>query len=230
MTHDEPTANPDKRFGGFSARRVAAYVAIGLVAALAPIPFDKPIWLAWKDFNHRGADWYFALRVLGYLPWWLVLGAAMLLIDTRYIRKYGGLMIFSRFSLIATTTITAGLITETMKILVRRYRPTVGLGEYVFRPWSVETFSSGNMGMPSSHTGIAFAGMGVLCYLYPRASVVWIALAVGCARTRFLNDPHFLSDCTVAAFIGLICARAFWHDHLRRRRLDPARMTHRPFA
>jgi undecaprenyl-diphosphatase len=60
--------------------------------------------------------------------------------------------------------------------------------------------------MPSSHALVAFAGAAALARLFPRATPIWYALAVGCGITRLLSGAHFLSDVVVGALIGVSVA------------------------
>ena len=59
------------------------------------------------------------------------------------------------------------------------------------------------MGLPSSHTLVAFAGAAALARVFPRARWVFYVLAGGCAITRVMANAHFLSDVTVAACLGV---------------------------
>ena len=93
-----------------------------------------------------------------------------------------------------------------LKLLVRRDRPGVYDGAYGFRPWADHPFSSSGFGMPSSHALIAFSGAAALAVLFPRATPIWYALAVGCAITRVLSGAHFVSDVTVGAIIAIAVA------------------------
>ncbi len=50
----------------------------------------------------------------------------------------------------------------------------------------------------------------ILCRFFPKASVVWIGLAIGCAITRVAAQSHFLSDLTVAAVAGMLVAEVVY--------------------
>jgi membrane-associated phospholipid phosphatase len=58
------------------------------------------------------------------------------------------------------------------------------------------------MGLPSSHTLVAFAGAFALARLFPRARWVFYALAAGCGLTRVMATAHYLSDTVVAACVA----------------------------
>ncbi len=149
-------------------------------------------------------DWGRMLRTMGFLPFWLAAGVAMLLCDRpqpAWPRR--GLLL-----MIAATL--GGASAELLKLLVRRERPSADSATYIFRGWSDHPFSTRGLGMPSSHGVVAFAAAAMLARLLPRARVVWYALAVGCALTRVLSRAHFLSDVVVAALCGYAVAALLW--------------------
>lgn len=145
------------------------------------------------------------LRTIGYLPFWLVAGLALGL-QSRRARP--GLLL----ALIPTA---AGLFDEVLKILSQRERPALHDGAYFFRPFTGAWWHTSDVGLPSSHAIVAFSAAWVLCRLYPRASVVWLALAAGCAITRVEAQAHFLSDVTVAAVVGMLVAEWGWRKFSR---------------
>ena len=131
-------------------------------------------------------------RIIGYLPLWLLLGAALWL-QTRDRR---------RALLLALTPAAGGLAAEVLKIVLRRERPGLHNGEYFYRPFADQPFYTRDIGMPSSHALVAFAGAWILCRLYPKGWPVWLLLAAGCAFSRVQAHAHFLSDVTLAAVVG----------------------------
>jgi membrane-associated phospholipid phosphatase len=140
------------------------------------------------------------LRTVGYLPFWLIAGLALWL-ERRDVRQ--GL-------LLAFTPALAGLIDELLKILSQRERPALHDGAYYFRGFSGAWWKTSDIGLPSSHAIVAFSGAWILCKLYPRASMVWLVLAAGCAITRVEAQAHFLSDVTVAAVVGIVVSEWSW--------------------
>jgi membrane-associated phospholipid phosphatase len=62
---------------------------------------------------------------------------------------------------------------------------------------------------------VAFAAAWVLCRLHPRASPVWLALAVGCAFTRLVSHAHLLSDVVVAAVAAYAVVWVVWRWEAR---------------
>jgi membrane-associated phospholipid phosphatase len=140
------------------------------------------------------------LRIVGYLPIWFVLALA-LWAQTGDRRKA---------LLLALVPTAGGLLAEVLKILLRRERPNLHAGTYVFRSFRDHPFSTVDIGLPSSHALVAFAGAWLLCRLFPRAWPVWLTLAAGCAWTRVQSQAHFLSDVTVAAVAAWFLVVLAW--------------------
>lgn len=160
---------------------------------------------AWAHLARPGVydnDFGRMLRVVGYLPVWLALGCAVWL-QTRDLR---------RALLLSLTPALGGLVAEVMKLTLRRERPGLHDGEYVFRAFGDQPWSSKALGLPSSHALVAFTGTWLLCRLYPRAWPVWLALGAGCALTRLQAHAHFLSDVVVAAVAGYLTVAAVWRQ------------------
>jgi membrane-associated phospholipid phosphatase len=150
-------------------------------------------------------DWGRMLRVMGFFPLWLTAAVALALHDgtpwRRFLRARSGLLMLGAG--------LGGMVAELLKLAVRRLRPGE-LGEYVFRPWSERTFSTGGLGMPSSHALVAFGAAAVLSRIFPRAWLVWWALAWGCALSRVAAGAHFFSDVVVAALAGWAVGAVVW--------------------
>jgi membrane-associated phospholipid phosphatase len=181
-------------------RRSIQFVLLAILAITIAHLGDQ--W-AWNHLVSRGVydhDLGRMLRTIGYLPFWLVAGLALWL-ESRDVRR--GL-------LLALTPGVAGLIDEVLKILSQRERPGLHDGAYVFRSFTGEWWKTSDIGLPSSHAMVAFSAAWILCRLYPKASVVWLGLAAGCAITRVAAQAHFLSDVTVAAVAGMIVAEVAW--------------------
>src|SRR5271168_861700 len=171
----------------------ALAIAVVLAAAFAVDP--------WAYHHVRLAtvydtDWGRALRSVGYWPLWIALAGALWLHDRD--RR--------RATILAASVSIAGLLGEVLKLVIRRVRPGVYDGAYGFRPWSDHPFSSSGFGMPSSHALIAFSAAAALAALFPRATPIWYALAIGCGITRVLSGAHFVSDVVVGAILGIAVA------------------------
>lgn len=179
---------------------VLAIASIVLAHLLDPVAFR---YLRIDDVY--GEDWGRMLRVMGFVPLWIAGGAALMLEDRTPWRG----MVRSRGGLVIAGSIVGGIAAELTKLLVRRRRPGE-LGEYLFRPFTERTFSTGGLGMPSSHALVAFGAAAVLARLFPRARVVWWGLAWGCGLSRVAAGAHFLSDVVAAAIIGWLVGALVW--------------------
>lgn len=158
-------------------------------------------YLRYPEVNSQ--DWGRLLRVMGFLPTWLLAAVALALHDRvtslRFRRAY--LLFFS--------PALSGLAGEILKILLRRLRPGE-TGEYAFRAFSERPFSSGGFGLPSSHAVVAFGASAILSRLFPRAWPIWWLLGAGCGLTRILHGRHFLSDVVLAAIVAWLVAALLW--------------------
>ncbi len=154
-------------------------------------------------------DWGRALRTMGYWPLWAIVSLALWRHGEAMGQPPDGRARARRRAgwLLSAVTV-AGIVAELLKLVVRRERPGVGAGLYVFRAWSDRPVSTAGFGMPSSHAVEAFAAATVLAGCFPETAVVWYALAAGCAVTRVLSGAHFLSDVVAGAALGLVIARA----------------------
>jgi membrane-associated phospholipid phosphatase len=147
-------------------------------------------------------------RGAGYLPMWVLVATALILIDSVHIKTQGWSKALNRGLPLLVAAALSGGVTELLKIIVRRLRPPEGSwdGHYLFKPWSEGVFNGSNIGFPSSHTGVAFGAMAMLTIRYPRAMPIWLIIGAGCATQRLLDRAHFLSDVTMSAITGFVVA------------------------
>jgi len=193
------------------ARAYWPLLALSLVALAVAFVIDPWAYHHVRLDKVYDTDWGRALRSVGYWPLWIAISGALWLHDRD--RR--------RAAYLAASVSVAGILGEILKLLVRRVRPGVHDGAYAFRPWSDHAFSSAGFGMPSSHALIAFSGAAALAVLFPRATPIWYALAVGCAITRVLAGAHFVSDVTVGAMIGVAVALSLRARFLHARSAAP---------
>ncbi|MBK6493540.1 MAG: phosphatase PAP2 family protein [Gemmatimonadetes bacterium] len=168
---------------------------IALLATLAIAVAHLGDQYAWLHLGKPGVydnDFGRMLRIVGYLPLWILMAVAVWLhtSDRRTALLIGGMPALG------------GLAAEVAKILLRRERPKLHDGAYYFRPFNDHFWSTRDIGLPSSHAFVAFSGAWILCRLYPKGWPVWVGLAAGCALTRVQAEAHFLSDVTVAAVLA----------------------------
>lgn len=193
-----------------STRKLLRYLLIAVIALVLAHLLDG--WAFRHLYNRHiyDRDWGRMLRVMGYLPVWIIAAIALALTDrppgspVREGRGYRAALL-----LFASPTL-AGIAGELLKLVIRRERPWAHAGAYVFRPFTDRPFYSGGLAMPSSHAAVAFGAAFMLNRLYPRATVVWVALAVGCAVTRVAAHAHFVSDVTLGALVAWAVAAWLW--------------------
>ena len=185
-----------------------ALLASALLFALACL-LDQWAYHHLRVEDVYGRDWGRLFRIAGFVPTWMLGSLALILTDAGAgsppPRRF-----WWRGMLLTVAPIAGGLLCEALKILLRRERPSLHDGAYYWRSFSDHFWSTGNIGLPSSHTMVAFAGAGMASYLFPRTWPAWMLLAAGCAFTRVAAQAHFLSDVTLAAVAGLFVARLLW--------------------
>ena len=148
-------------------------------------------------------------RVMGFVPLWLAAAIALVLHD--WPGREVGEQPWRRGGLLLGAVLAGGAAAELLKLLFRRERPWAHDGEYVFRAFTERPFSTGGLGLPSSHALVAFAAAAMLSRLFPRARIVWWTLGWGCAFTRVAAGAHFLSDVVVAAVVAWLVVAALWN-------------------
>ncbi len=190
------------------ARRTALALTLAALATLAALWLDPVAYrlLSAPDIDRH--DWARMLRVMGTLWFWWPLAAARWL-ESRSRGAAGG-----RGALrMALVPALAGLFGEALKLLIRRERPSLHLGSYFYRPFSDRLLDSHDLGFPSSHVVVAFAGATIVAREYRGAAPIAYLLAAGCAAVRVLSGAHFLSDVVGGALVGwavaLMAARRF---------------------
>ncbi len=143
-------------------------------------------------------DWGRLFRVFGTLYFWGPLAIAVWLEG----RPRAGLLVLG--------PLLAGGAAELIKILVRRERPALHDGGYVFRAFADRPFDTHDIGFPSSHVMVAFAGAAVLARLFPRTAPVAYLVAAGCGLSRVFAQAHFASDVMAGGIAGWAVAAMLW--------------------
>lgn len=208
------------RFGRrLNRKRLSRLLLVMVVGLLITLWLDHPVYLACLSLPRTGdADWHRMLRVYGYAPLWLVAAAAIACVDSSQISKMGLLRAIHRPLLLLMSVALTGVTVEMLKLLTRRVRPNLSDGVFAWRPWLDHPLHNGGLSTPSSHAAVAFAGTWMLCRFFPRASPVWLALALGCAMTRVLNEAHYVSDVWLAALVSYMVADMLYRQHMRNER------------
>lgn len=197
--------NHIERCAVLQPRRPLLLLAIAVAALISAHLLDPFAFRTLRVSNVYGDDLGRMLRVMGFVPLWLCAGIALMLHERTPVRS----ALRSRGGLIIAGATLGGAFAELLKLLVRRLRPGE-FGEYVLRPYTERPFSTGGLGMPSSHALVAFGAAAVLSRIFPRAWMIWWGLAWGCALTRVASGAHFLSDVVAAAAIGWGVGALVW--------------------
>ena len=204
---------------------VRATVAFAVTMAFLVVPSFADQW-TYQHVYHKNLydlDWARLLRLIGWWPTWAILAFTLWLHERGEAAARGAARpgAVRRALLVAGSPAAAGMLCEALKLLIRRERPDAGAGEWLFRPWDEQTFSTAGLATPSSHTMVAFAGATMAARLFPRARWVFYALAWGCAATRVLSHAHYLSDATFGAVLGWAVGWGLWIE-LGRSEASPA--------
>lgn len=184
-------------------RQWLVFLALAFGATVVSHLLDETAWRLLRDPRVYEKDLGRLLRILGYLPTWLIVAIALWTHDraTPERRSIGWGW---RGGLILLAPTLGGALAEVLKMLLRRLRPSTEVFGYVWRPFSEDFISTRGLGLPSSHALVAFAAATVLARLFPRAWGLWYLVAAGCALTRLLATAHYLSDTVVAALVGYV--------------------------
>jgi membrane-associated phospholipid phosphatase len=196
--------NPN--WGGGTAQRTMWLMGCVLVFGALPMLADRWVYDHLYHRNLYDLDWARLLRVMGFVPTWMIAALAMWLHE----RPAAAERAAARAWYLVTAPIAGGLLCEILKLLLRRERPEANDGAYGFRAWSDHPFSTSGLAWPSSHTMVAFAAATAMARLFPRARWVWYALAAGCGLTRILAHAHFFSDVMLGALFGWCVGWGIW--------------------
>jgi membrane-associated phospholipid phosphatase len=162
-------------------------------------------WLAWPEKQPR-SDLLLLLRVWGSLWTWCLIALAVTLQHSS-----GRLALGSPAQALGLPLLlipaSAGGLAELLKLLIRRKRPSE-LEVYLFRAWNEQPWSTKGLGLPSSHSAVAFAGSMALALLYPRLAWPALVVAMGCGFTRIASGAHYPTDVVAGAVVGILTALA----------------------
>jgi len=110
---------------------VAAIVAAGVAFALDPWAYRHIVYARVYE-----QDWGRFLRVMGFLPTWLIAAFALWLHERGAVSAAR-----QRALLLAGSPVLSGITGELLKLLLRRERPEAHHGAYFFRSFSDRPFS-----------------------------------------------------------------------------------------
>ena len=182
-------------------------MALGAALGVLALSLAVDQW-AWRSLSVAGIydkDWGRMLRVVGSLVFWFPLALAVWLERRAREPQSAG-----RAGLLLAAPTLGGGVGELLKMLFRRERPGPHDGEWVFRAFTDRPFDTRDLGLPSSHVVVAFAGAAVLARLFPGAAPVAYLLAAGCGLSRVLARAHFVSDAVAGALAGWAVGAVLW--------------------
>lgn len=185
------------------------------VALAAITPVDFALLAAFEALaRHLRGDLLLLLRIWGTLWTWILIALAILLGTetgaTPQAGRAGPTPARRGAAQVLLSATLGGLLAELGKLLIRRERPSE-LEVYVFRSFAERPWSSSGLGLPSSHTAVAFAGSLALITLFPRLRGPLLVMAIGCGLTRIISGAHFPSDVLAGALVGCIASRLAVH-------------------
>lgn len=217
--------NPDRYLSAHERkvrrRRMWVWFAVFLIGLVVVSAFDQRwyhVFLSEDRARLERRDWYRLLRIMGYLPTWILISLFLALgpwgkMANRESRMANGGEPDASASLRGTAwlpVLSAGLsgaAAELLKLVIGRERPLPD-GSYRFKSFFYGFVDGSNLGMPSSHAAVAFGGAFMLARLFPGLRVVALLLAIGCGVTRMWMGAHFATDVYAAAGLGY--AMAWW--------------------
>ena len=195
------------------AIRASFALLVTLAFLLVPAPLDHWTFIHAYRPDLYDLDWARMLRLVGWWPTWVLAALALWL----HRRELDAALARRQALLLALSPAASALLCEVLKLLIRRERPYVDEGNWVFRAWSERTFSTSGLATPSSHTMVAFAAATMAVRFFPRLKWVLYPLAWGCAATRVLAHAHYLSDVTFGAVLGWAVGWGMWIEWGRAR-------------
>ncbi len=184
--------------------RNAALLAAGFcLLTLADVPLTRLLFISDRE-PIQNSDLYRLLRVTGTLWVWFLLGWIL--------RRHD--RVWDRAGSLFLAPVIAGFCCESLKLIIARERPTIDTetlrqGGYSFRGLFSGFSEAANLGFPSSHAAVAFAGCVCLAAWMPRAKWILVLLAIGCGLVRVVIGAHYPTDVYVGALIGWGWARFF---------------------
>jgi membrane-associated phospholipid phosphatase len=152
-------------------------------------------------------DWTRMFRMMGFLPFWLIVAAAVWRLD----QKPG------RALLLVGSVVGAGVTGEILKLAIHRSRPQSPSGDQPFAVWHGFSLDTSGLATPSSHAIVAFGAAWMLCRLFPRGAVIWLGLAAGCGLVRVRAGAHSVSDVYLAAVVSFGVVLLLWRWQAQRR-------------
>lgn len=195
--------------------RLAMLILAGYIAA-AMVDRSALRGLLTRDLmDLEGTAFYQVLRTMGSLVPWLIAGLVVLMHDR--IHPPGNDLRWKHLRGLNLTLapLLGGAAAELLKRVVGRERPLVDPALYSHKGLFAGFIDDSDLGWPSSHAAVAFAGAIMAWQLWPRFGPCLVLLAIGCGWTRMTSGAHYLTDVYAAFVVGYCCARAIRPLRLR---------------
>ncbi|MEM9372904.1 MAG: phosphatase PAP2 family protein [Planctomycetota bacterium] len=200
MTYFSPFERRDR--GRRRRRALAVFIVALIVLTMLDPAIARAVWIPDRE-GLDSKDFYATVRSLGALWIWIAITLVIYLHDR----------VWDRAGSVFLATVIAGLVAEGVKRVIPRGRPVDGHGIaeswHRWRPLFSGFADDSNLGLPSSHAAVAFAGCLVLAAFLPRARWLLWGLAILCGFSRMASGAHFASDILVGGAIGWWWARFF---------------------
>jgi len=186
------------------------FIILAVLAFAVATALDKPTYRI--IYNPDGVpEWaYLAVRQLGEFYTWLIIAPLVMFADQLLRAPRTWLGSFERCLHIIWSPMFAGVFATLIKLTIRRERPDLHDGAYVFRAWDDMRWQSNDLGLPSGHASVAFGGAWMLAMMYPRLAPVWLLGATLCSFSRLMTRAHFVSDVVAGCILGYLVAWVLW--------------------
>ena len=187
-------------------KRWTLAIAITALMMIVLSVADRALILDLAEPEKRDDSWRWALKKVGEIPFWLAVAVVAFVAKRDWRWPVG----------IVASAAAGGGLAELAKLVIGRERPVRDFviqndAHYVWKdgplgPFLAGFWDSSNLGLPSSHTAVAFGGAAVLGLLAPNLRLPALILATGCGLTRVLAGAHFPTDVALGAAIGVASA------------------------
>jgi len=156
-----------------------------------------------ESSTQRG-DFISLLRILGYLPTWILFSLLLVLAAPTDQKKR-----FREDALrITLTAMISGIVAETLKPIFRRPDPQVGNeGSWERAPLNDQWWDGTDFCFPSGHSAVAFGAAVAISRRWPKTTPLIGMAAIGCAITRIYERGHHPSDVIASLLIALCVSR-----------------------
>lgn len=190
--------------------RVGVFLLMATLAMVFATTLDRSTYDIIYNRSGVPAWMYASARQLGEFYTWLFIAPLVLLADRWHSSKRTWLGSFERSMHVVWSPMFAGTLATLIKLAIRRERPDLHGGEYVFRTWGEHPWNSSDLGLPSGHATVAFGGAWMLAMMYPRLAPIWLTGAALCGFSRLMTRAHFLSDVVAGCILGFMVAWVLW--------------------